>query len=133
MRAVIGWFTARPPRGHQTRRNLAALTASTGRDRRKGWPQVDFDGTLGADVALALAGPAHGPQTVEDGRFNRDAPLWPAFVRTGHRGASSCGFEQTAWQAAAVRAIRTMGMRFIAGLVMKLTGIYRLDEPQDAI
>jgi hypothetical protein len=26
-----------------------------------------------------------------------------------------------------------MGMRFIAGLVMTLTGIYRLDEPQDAI
>jgi hypothetical protein len=39
---------------------------------------------------------------------NRGAVL----TMTGHKGSSSVSFEQTAWQAAAVRAIRIIGSKF---------------------
>jgi hypothetical protein len=43
------------------------------------------------DVAVALAGPTHGPQTVEDGRLDVDEPGGRC---TGRKGASSGSIER---------------------------------------
>ena len=48
-----------------------------------------IDGAPGfPPVAVALAAPAHGPQTAEDGRFDVDE-VGPSRRWTGYRGASS--------------------------------------------
>jgi hypothetical protein len=53
-------------------------------------------------------GPAHGPQTVEDGGLGADEATGPSRRWTGHRGPSSGSVEHMVWQAAAVMAMRIM-------------------------
>jgi hypothetical protein len=54
-----------PASGRRTLRQLHSRRQPTGKGKGlDAWPQVHFDEPSGADLAAALAGPAHGPQTV---------------------------------------------------------------------